>query len=253
MLSRLFLTQLNYKIGGGILNFDTLCNESILRLTKQILEDNQKLNRIKEDPKIILTELFNGKGYYNQLTDTIKTFGKEFTIHDFQKYIYSILIPFLKEELGEHCDFSFYENSYPSYLTISYGDYDLAALDIHYKSIRVRSPLYISSLEKELTHYNERLNDSKNLLRRFEKAGMNPFKICDNHIDFFYYIFHFKTYKAKIEYAVNQIKKDIDFYTKQINSTVTRLNKQLSVKDDIEACTQEIVDYFSNYGYEINR
>ena len=32
--------------------------------------------------------------------DTIKTFGEKYTIHDFQKYLYSLLIPFLEKNLG---------------------------------------------------------------------------------------------------------------------------------------------------------
>lgn len=235
------------------MNFDVLCNESILRLTKQILEDNQKLNLIKENPEIILTKLFNGKGYYNQLTDTVKTFGKEFTIHDFQKYIYSILIPFLKEELGEHYDFSFYENSYPAHLNISYKGYNLAILNIHSNSIYLCRPLYINTLESNLSDYKDKLEEKEQLLKMFESAGMNPFKICKNPIDYFYFIFHFKTYKYKMGYVKNRIKNDISFYAEQIEEDANRLDEQILIKDDINAYTQQIVDYFSKYGYKITK
>lgn len=229
-----------------------MCQQSKEKLIKQIQKTNKILNQIKNNPEMILTDIFHGQGCYNEVTDIIKTFGKEFTVHDFQKYIYSLLIPFLKEDLGEHYDFDFYENTYSSGLNIIYGKYSLATVDIYSETVRIWKPLHIESLEEDLETYKRKLENSQILLKQFEDAGMNPFKICNNPIDFFYFIFRFKTYRAKINYVIEKIKGDVRYYEEETINTEFRIREQKLIKDDIEKCTQEITDYFSRYRYKIH-
>jgi hypothetical protein len=160
------------------MNFDLLCKESI----QKIQEDNDKLNNIKDNPEKILTDIYNGNGNYNSLTKTIKTFGDKYTIHDFQQYLYDLLISLLEEKLGNKYNFRYDIWTYPSLIITSCQNYDLAYIDIQNQILTILNPLHIEAHKKHLGMLEEKLENKKALLKRIEETGMNPFKLCEGSV-----------------------------------------------------------------------
>jgi hypothetical protein len=229
------------------MNFDLLCEESIQEINK----NKEILNRIESNPEVILTDIFKGQGCYNYLTDTIETFGKKYTIHNFQNDLYELLIPFLKEKLGEDYEYSKNENSYPSSLIIKYKKYNLIHLNIYNQVINIFNPLMIDIYESRLQSYENNLEKKRALLDRIQKAGLNPFKICNNPIELLTIIFQLSKYKKRsIEYA-EKLKGDIEYYNMEIDKTKGIIKEQKEIKPEIEDRTQKLIEFFKQYGFNV--
>jgi len=226
----------------GNINFDLLCEESMQEL-KRI---NEILNRIKDNPEMILKDIYKD----NSLTNTIKTFGKKYTLHDFQKYLYNLLIPFFKKSLDNECSFTYNTSTYPALIKITYQKYDLAFVDIQNQVLTLCYPLDIDIHKKNLDSFTETLEKKKKLLIKFKEAGMNPFKLCENNIiKFFNIVLNYNKIKNKRQNILNQLNKEIKLYEEKINELKNKIKEEEMIEEMIENCTQELITFFTNYDY----
>lgn len=228
------------------MNFELLFDKSI----QATLKNKELIKQIQDNPEMILTELFKGKGCYNFITKTIEAFGDGYTIHDFQKYLYGLLIPVLQKKLGDEYEFTFNSNHYSASINIEYQGYKLVYVSIYNETVSTAHPLFIDSHEKNLIATQEIIDNKSKLLQRFEDAGMNPFKLCKTPFDFIYFIFEYNSFKKRREEIMTQLKKGIESFTKDMNCTKKRIDEETAIRGEIDKRTAHLVAFFEQYGYD---
>lgn len=226
------------------MNIDELYMEAIKSLEDIIA----KLKLISNNPETILTEIFDAKDYRHQLTGILNLSNK-YKLNNLREYIYGLLIPFLNKKLGEEYNFK-----YDNYgMTAAYQGYKLGFINIQYRVLTIWNPLNIESHKEFLKYLKEELNTHEKWLEKFEKAGMNPFKMTGNPIEFFRFIIFLKKFKEMKKYEIQNLNKKIKSCTKDIKRTEEQIIEEENIKKEIENHTKRLINFFNNYSYEIKK
>ncbi|HCL4480119.1 TPA: hypothetical protein N2D99_002187 [Clostridium botulinum] len=162
--------------------------KNIFQKGRNKLEIYEKvLNNIENNPELIMKELyFEGKDD-NLLTHIIYVEDNSKLV-EFQRYIFSILIPYLKDFLSIDDIVLWYSDiDYPSNIVIKYKDMDIATINIYNKVFMKLENEQENTILSKINTIKEKIKELeiKNSELEVAKAsplilgGANPIKLAD--------------------------------------------------------------------------
>ena len=142
------------------------------------------ISNIENNPKLILSGLYIEGTHDNLLSFILSCIDDEFAV-DFQKYIYDLLIPYLKKELYmDNIEFKYNQEEYPALLNIYSNQIHLADLSIYEKSISIVKDKNNMKLEKNIEQLELEIKELYIKLEECRNKKEHPFMyIADKPIE----------------------------------------------------------------------
>lgn len=163
------------------------------------------ITNIENRPELILNNLYIEGTHDNLLSFILTCVDDEFAIN-FQKYIYDILIPYLKRTLCmDNIDIKYNYEQYPAMLEIYSDQIHLVDLSIYEKTISVVKDKNNIKLEKNIEKLELEIKELYEMLEVHRNKKEHPFMcIADKPIELLYAIGNTKKHLKKLNNEFNE-------------------------------------------------
>ncbi len=222
-------------------------------LIKQEINKTEKfIGEMLENPKLILTDLYNKENNYLKIVHIFDVIDKNYNIFKFQEETYNDLIKYLKENLDSELDFNFDRNIIGTTINIKFLNYRIGFIYLNNKSIKIY-PLTksIECILKTKEFDINRLKEAEEDEIRYKNYTENIFKIAENFQQFVYILFHQRFVKKQLKKTIKDKISKVSRLKKYLNDTNESLQKLQDDKDIVESKILKVKEYFENLGYEI--
>jgi len=216
--------------------------------------------KIHNNPELILTKLFSNNlrlmnfNYPFLVFDTPK--DKDVTYHTVQKYIFNILINYLKEKHGNEFDYTYDNMYFPTNIVVKYDNNQLFEIDIYNKTIKERGIKtredYRRQCSMEMYWDNKEISKYKKDLIKWEDYYECPWRAVKDVKFFFRLLYDFNNYKEEVKDVIEKINKAIEDRYKNIERVEKKLEKSNLLEKDLKEKSKYILNIFLNkYGFRM--
>lgn len=204
------------------------CKNIFAKAKDRIDVYSEMLSNIEKNPEIIMTSLYEN-GFHSFITyvlnSSTETMNSEFDFIEFQDYLYSILLPFLKRDLDEY-QFKYDGSVYPSFISVLFDNVEMGHINIYDK--------------KFIENTHEELEKERNILRAIESS----------HLEIISQMIKYEEYKENLMLmSEDNVLKMIDIKMRKKKYERDVINKHSEKFDESMAIGRELSNQKSKIAY----
>ena len=214
--------------------------------------------KIHNNPELILTKLFSNKLRLMNFNYPFLVFNtsedKEVTYHTVQRYIFNILINYLKEKYGKKFNY-IYDNMYfPANIIVRSKNNEIVEIDIYNKTIKEievknrKNYKYIM----EIYWNNKEISEYKKDLIKWEDYYECPWRAVKDIKLFFRLFYDFDNYKKEVKNVIEKINRILESKYKDIKKLENKLEECDLLEKELQEKSKYLLDIFvKNYEFKI--
>jgi hypothetical protein len=229
-------------------------NELLIQAIKKIDECILVLNKAREQPEIILTDIFSGESE-NFLTRTIESSleltGEIMEVHDLQDYLYQLLIPYLSS-IFRGIEFSYEKDKYPAPIQLFDGEREIGRINIYERFFIIIPHEDIQREQKQLDSLQQQLEELTKEIKKYEGYQTNLLSYGETTAKKLYIAVRRKHFEKEVKEKYQELIELSMEIEQQIISQRLRVEKIKEALMTYEERQYDIANYFKdNYGYQI--
>jgi hypothetical protein len=229
-------------------------NELLIQAIKKIDECIMVLNKAREQPEIILTDIFSGESE-NFLTRTIESSleltGELIEVHDLQDYLYQLLIPYLSS-IFRGIEFGYEKDKYPSPIQLFEGEREIGRINIYERSFIIVPHEDIQREQKQLASLQQQLEELTKEIKKYEGYQLNLLSYGETTAKKVYIAVRRKHFEKEIKEKYQELIELSMEIEQQIISQRLKVEKMKEALISYEERQYAIANHFKEkYGYQI--
>jgi hypothetical protein len=229
-------------------------NELLIQAIKKIDECIMVLNKAREQPEIILTDIFSGESE-NFLTRTIESSleltGELIEVHDLQDYLYQLLIPYLSS-IFRGIEFGYEKDKYPAPIQLFEGEQEIGRINIYERSFIIVPHEDIQREQKQLASLQQQLEELTKEIKKYEGYQLNLLSYGETTAKKVYIAVRRKHFEKEIKEKYQELIELSMEIEQQIISQRLKVEKMKEALISYEERQYAIANHFKEkYGYQI--
>jgi uncharacterized coiled-coil protein SlyX len=229
-------------------------NELLIQAIKKIDECILVLNKAREQPEIILTDIFSGESE-NFLTRTIESSmeltGEMMEVHDLQDYLYQQLIPYLST-IFRDIEFVYEDDKYPAPIQLFEGEREIGRINIYERSFIIVTHEDIKQEQRQLSLLQQQLEELTEEIKKYEGYQSNLLSYGETPVKKVYIAVRRKHFEKEIKSKYQELIELSMELEQQIISQRLKVEKIKESLSPYEERQYAIANYFKDkYGYQI--